>query len=256
MDVSDYISFVVSEGDLFAAAVEQGELSVDIAQCPGWDMRELVRHLGMIHLWAAGNVAFPKDDWLEVDDLTDLAGHWPDLATTWPDDTHLVSWYRQTLANLVSVLESAPSDLVCFTFLPAASPLTMWARRQASELAIHRFDAEKTRGTTTCFDPQFAADMLDELLIGFAPRHRKVAVDEERTLQVHAEDVGEHWHLKIRPQGIETSRQRSDADLSIAGTAAELYLSMWNRTPDLTVKLVGDPEVMKLWHDTCRVRWS
>lgn len=256
MDVSDYIGFVASEGELFASAAEQGELSVAIAPCPGWDMRELVRHLGMIHLWAAGNVAYPKDVWLEVGDLSDLAGHWPDLATTWPDDRHLVSWYRQTLANLVRVLESAPADLECFTFLPASSPLTMWARRQASELAIHRFDAEKTRGATSHFDPQFATDMLDELLSGFAPRHRKLAVSQERSLQVHAEDVGDHWHLKIGPQGIETSRQSGDADLSVAGTAAELYLSMWNRTPDSTVKLAGDNEVMNLWHNTCRVRWS
>ncbi len=256
MQVSDYIERIASEGELFAAAAEQGDLKVDIVPCPGWDMRELVRHLGMIHLWAAGNVAYPKDDWLDVDDLPDLAGHWPELAAAWPDDANLVSWYRETLANLLSVLNSAPADLECFTFLPAPTPLTMWARRQASELAIHRFDAQASRGTTSHFDPPFAADMLDELLSGFAPRHRKLAVDEERSLQIHADDVDEHWLLTMGPQGIGTSRQIGNADLTVTGTASELYLSMWNRTPDSSVELAGDTEVMNLWHTTCRVRWS
>jgi len=256
VDVADYIGLVAAEGDRFASAAEQGDLNVDIPPCPGWDMRELVHHLGLIHLWAAGNVAFPTDDWLEVDDLPDLAGHWPELATAWPNDTELISWYRKTHANLVRVLSSAPADLSCFSFLPAPSPLAMWARRQASEIAIHRFDAEMSRGITSQFDPQFAADMLDELLSGFAPRYRKVTVEEERSLHIHAEDVDEHWYLKIGPQGIETSRHSGEADLRVAGTAAELYLSMWNRTPDTSVKLAGDSRVMDLWHNTCRVRWS
>ena len=173
MDVSDYIGFVASEGALFAAAAEHGELSARIAPCPDWDMGDLVRHLGMIHLWAAANVAFPEPNWLDVEELPDLVRYWPDLtgeSGEYPNDAELVTWYRATLANLVEVLESAPADVAAFTFLPAPSPLTMWARRQASEIAIHRFDAEQARGIATHFDPQFAADMLDELMCGFAPR--------------------------------------------------------------------------------------
>jgi uncharacterized protein (TIGR03083 family) len=260
MDVSDYIGFVASEGELFASAAEQGDLDVAIAPCPGWNMRDLVRHLGMIHLWAAANVAFPESDWLDVSDLPDLVRYWPELtgeSGEYPDDAELVDWYRDTLANLVEVLKSAPADVAAFTFLPAPTPLTMWARRQASEIAIHRFDAEQARGITTHFDPPFATDMLDELLSGFAARPgRDIAVDGERVLHVQASDVDEHWYLTISPQGFETSRQGNDAELTVAGTAAELYLSMWNRTPDSTVQLIGDTSLMDLWHTGCRVRWS
>lgn len=257
MDVKDYIGHVAAEGELFASVAEQGELDVGIPPCPGWDMRELVRHLGMIHLWAAANVAFPHSDWLDVSDLPDLVQYWPDLAQGYPDDTDPVPWYRDTLANLVRVLESAPEDLECFSFLPAPTPLTMWARRQASEIAIHRFDAEMSRGITSKFDPQFATNMLDELLSGFAPRPRgEIDLDGARVLHVRAEDTGEDWWLTIGPEGIETSRQGSGADLTVAGTAAELYLTMWNRTPDSTVRLTGDTTLMDLWHTTCRVRWS
>lgn len=256
MNVSEYIGCVRNEGEVFAHAAELGSLAAEIPPCPGWSMRELVRHLGFIHLWAAENVAHPIDGWADVEDLPDLTDHWPELATAWPDDAGLVSWYRETNANLVRVLEAAPPDLQCFTFLPAPTPLTMWARRQASEIAIHRFDAELSRGITSHFSSEFATDMLDELLCGFAPRPSKVAVDSERTLHVHAHDVGEHWQMTFAPHGITTSRGEGDADLTVTATAADLYLAFWNRTTDTTLKLDGDTGLMDTWRTTCRVRWS
>ena len=255
MQVSDYIGFVQSEGDRFATAAEGGELNVDIAMCEGWDMRDLVRHLGVIHLWAAANIAFPSDDYLLVDDLAVLAHYWPELASSWPDDDDLVSWYRHTNENLVRVLESTPADHECWTFLPAPTALTMWSRRQASEIAIHRFDAEDARAIPTHFAPQFAADMLDELLSGFAPGDREGPMQSNRVLHIHACDVDEHWYLTIGPQGLATSRQGGDADLVATGTAAELSLLLWNRTADATVTLEGDAKLMDHWRDHCRVRW-
>jgi len=258
MDVTDYIGYVASEGDRFATAAEHGDLDVDIAPCDGWDMRALVRHLGLIHLWAAGNVAYTDDDWLDADDIPDMARYWPELGSVWPDDADLVAWYRRTKENLVQVLESAPADHHCFSFLPAPTPVTMWSRRQASEIAIHRFDAEQARGITTHFEPAFAADMLDELLSGFAPRSgsEEMGVDSERLLHVHAHDVDEHWYLTIGPNGVATDRDGGDADLTVTATAAELYLLMWNRTDESSVTLAGDAELMGVWRTSCRVRWS
>lgn len=256
MQVSDYIDVVAAEGEAFATAAEAGELDVAVPPCEGWDVRDLVRHLGLIHLWAAANVAYPSDDWLDVDDLTVLADYWPELAAAWPDDSDLVAWYRRTNRNLVRVLSSAPADHHCFTFLPAPTALTMWSRRQASEIAIHRFDAEVSRGVPSHFEPRFAADMLDELLSGFAPGEREIPVPSERVLHVHAQDVDEHWYVTIGPHGMATSRRGDDPNLTVRGTAAELYLLFWNRATDSTVTLVGDSSLMDLWRRHCRVRWS
>ena len=258
MDVSDYIGFVASEGALFASAAEQGELSVRIAPCPDWNMGDLVRHLGMIHLWAAANVAFPESDWFDVEELPDLVRCWPDLAGDgqYPDDAELVAWYRDTLANLIGVLKSAPADVAASTFLPAPTPLTMWARRQASEIAIHRFDAEQARGITSHFAPHFATDMLDELLSGFAPRPRPLDVERPHVMHVHAQDIGEHWYVSMGPEDTETSRDGDAADLTLAGTAADLYVLLWNRTPDAGIAMSGKTDLMDLWHGNFRVRWG
>ncbi len=258
MEISDYIRFVAAEADLFASAAEQGELSVQIAACPDWDMRDLVRHLGMIHLWAAANVVFPEPDWLDVRELPDLVRYWPDLtgkSGEYPSDAELVAWYRDTLANLVEVLKSAPADVPAFTFLPAPSPLAMWARRQASEIAIHRFDAELARGISSEFDPQFATDMLDEVLSGFAPRPREIDLEHPQVIHVHTADTGEHWYVTIGSAEIETARQGDHADLTLTGTAAGLYTLLWNRAPDSSVAMSGNTDLMDLWRGNFRVQW-
>lgn len=256
MDVSEYIDVVASEGDMFASAAEQGELGVPIEACPGWDMRGLVRHLGMIHLWAAANVAFPEPDWLDVEDLPDLVRYWPTLAAAYPEDADPVDWYRATLANLIEVLRSAPTDLECFSFLPAPSPLTMWARRQASELAIHRFDAQSARGLSSHFDPDFASDMLDELLSGFAVRFGTIDIEQPEVIHVHTTDTDAHWYVTLGPECTQTSGAGDDADLTVSGTAADLYVTLWNRTPDTTVAMSGDRGLMDVWRANFRVRWS
>ena len=45
----------------------------------------------------------------------------------------------------------------------------VWARRQAHETAIHRYDAESASGDVNGFDLDFAVDGIDEILVGFAP---------------------------------------------------------------------------------------
>lgn len=254
--LAGYIEAVEFEGTMFARAAEVGRLDVPIAACPGWDMRDLVRHVGEIHLWAAANVAYPRPKWLHVGELTDLARYWPDLATEWPIDRELVRWYRATHANLLDVLRSGPLDVAAFTFLPAPTPLTMWARRQASEIAVHRYDVEQARGLESDFAPTFASDMLDELLTGFPPLYGPASTDVVRVLRVVATDVDEQWWLRMGPSGITTSRSGSEADLITSGTAADLYIALWNRTSGSDLDLVGDPDVLDVWRNSCRVVWG
>jgi len=108
------------------------------------------------------------------------------------------------------------------------------------------------------FNAEFATDMLDELLTGFAPRPRAEPADLDTTqvLHVDAHDVGEHWYLTITGDGIDTSREGGQADLTVRATADELYRLLWNRTVDSTIELDGDPGVLDAWRTACRVRWS
>ena len=190
MDVASHIRAIAHKGQLMAEAAARAGLEVDIDSCPGWTVRDLIRHVSEIHLWAAAHVALrTKKMW--VDDLAELTVAWPELGVFWPADVELVEHYLRTNANLVRELEVAPVDLDAMTFLAAPSPLAMWARRQAHEVAIHRFDAQRAAGVPTVFDAEFAADGIDELLTAFAPRAKTFPVASTRAMLVHATDTAD-----------------------------------------------------------------
>lgn len=257
MKIAEHVAAVAREGKLLADAARKGGLEVEIAYCPGWNGRDLLRHLSEIHLWAAARVA-KRTTKLWPDDISEHTESWPELAVFWPDDEDLVDWYLRTNENLVAALESAsPDDDDILTFLPAPSPLAMWARRQAHETAVHRFDAQHAAGIQSSFDPAFAADGIDELLAAFAPRRQEFPVDSPKVVHVHAVDTGDHWYMSLSPDGIETARDEKPADVTVAGAASDLYLLLWNRADDdSAVTVTGDREVLETWHGNHRVRWS
>jgi uncharacterized protein (TIGR03083 family) len=257
MTVAEHVRVVAAEGRRFADAARCGPWEASVAGCPGWNLRDLVRHLSEIHLWAAANVARRPGAKRYLDDRSDLAVPWPDLAVFWPADDDLVDHYLRTNENLVGVLESAPPDVTAPQFLPAPSPLAMWARRQAHETSVHRFDAESATGTVTGFDPVFAADGVSELLYGIYSvrtiEDRGVAPDV--TMHVHAQDTDDHWYVTIGRQGITRADVSRAADLTVTGTASDLYLALWNRGDDGTISAAGDREVLDVWHACTGVRW-
>jgi len=255
MEIDRHIAALQLEAQLFAGAARRTDLDTPVSSCPGWDMRDLVRHLAEIHLWAAAQVS-NRAAKMWVDDLSELSAYWPDLAVFWPSDDELIDWYLETNANLVRELTSAPTDLECRTFLPAPSPLAMWARRQAHETAVHRFDAEHVGHTETSLDPEFAADGIDELLGAFAPRGSRFPIDNPATMAVHTNDTDARWHVTMAPNGITTTGGEHPADVTLTGPASDLYLALWNRGDDSTIEVVGNRDLLDTWHSGHRVRWS
>ncbi len=259
--IEAHISTVAGEGQAFAAAASHGDWDAAVPACPGWDLRDLVRHLGEIHLWAAANVSLRPGAKLDLDDHSDLTVCWPDLAVFWPDDSDLIDWYLTTNATLVDALTSAPPDVAAETFLPAPSPLAMWARRQAHETAVHRFDAETTTGNITGFDPIFAADGVSELLYGFyedvhRPEDRTIPLDRDHTILVHAYDTGNDWYVTMGRRSIRRGHAGVPIDLTLTGTASGLYLALWNRGDAPTITATGDHSLLKTWHTVTGVRWD
>jgi Mycothiol maleylpyruvate isomerase N-terminal domain len=42
------------EGALLADAAERAGMGAEVPACPGWRVRDLLKHLGYVHRWAAG----------------------------------------------------------------------------------------------------------------------------------------------------------------------------------------------------------
>lgn len=161
--IADHVAVLASEGALMRAAVARGDLDGVVPSCPDWTVRELARHLGRVHRWAAANVELARPTPL-TDEEQEAA--WGAM----PSDGELADWYRDAHARLISALTAAPADIACWSFLPAPSPLAFWARRQAHETAIHRIDAQQATGAVDPVPADFALDGIDELLCGFYGR--------------------------------------------------------------------------------------
>ncbi|KUM73533.1 maleylpyruvate isomerase family mycothiol-dependent enzyme [Streptomyces curacoi] len=241
METAEFVRTLDREGQLLAAAAEEAGADAKVPTCPDWQVRDLLRHTGVVHRWAAAFVAEGHTSPRPVGDPPDL------------DGPELLAWYRDSHRHLVDVLTDAAPGVECWTFHPAPnpSPLAFWARRQAHETAVHRFDAQSARGgTPTGIATEFAVDGIDELLRGFHARAKsRVRTQEPRVLRVRASDTGAVWTVRLSPEPPVATREESggDADAEVAGPAAQLYLALWNRLPVPSV--TGDRSLAALWRE-------
>ncbi|WP_093606712.1 maleylpyruvate isomerase family mycothiol-dependent enzyme [Streptomyces indicus] len=243
MDIATHIAALRAEGQLLADNAEAAGADAAVPTCPGWRVRDLVRHTGTVHRWAAAFV---------------VEGHkryQPDAGEPDLDGAELFAWFREGHGLLVEALEQAPDDLECWAFLPAPSARAFWARRQAHETAIHRVDSESAlhAAERTALTPEFAVDGIDELLCGFHAREKsRVRSDEPKVLRVRATDADAVWTVHISEKVPVTTRDaEGPADCEISGPAARLYLALWNRLP--TPPITGDATVARLWRETSAV---
>jgi uncharacterized protein (TIGR03083 family) len=251
VDVNEHIEQLRRDGERLADVASSTDPAAPVPTCPEWQLRDLIRHVGGVHRWATGFVSGagvqPPDG-----DLERLVGGWP-------DDAELVAWFRSGHRALVVALMSAPADLEAWTFLDAPTPLAFWARRQAHETAIHRVDAESASGDVTGFPPGFAADGIDELLLRFVVRPgRTLPLGEPRSMLVCATDVSRSWRVTFASTGfdIQTDRAEADAELIVTAAASDLYTLLWNRRDPSVSELDGQQDVLGLWRESVRIRWT
>lgn len=247
METAELIKALVREGQLLATAASEAGPEAAVPTCPGWNVRDLLRHTGTVHRWATafvdeGHTSFHPD-----------AGE-PDL-----DGDELLEWFREGHGLLVAALSEAPADMECWTFLPAPSPLAFWARRQAHETSIHRADAESAlAGKPGTVPAAFAADGIDELLCAFHARPKsRVRTKEMRILRVRAIDTDDVWTVRLSTEPAQTERtEEGPADCELSGTAEQLYLALWNRLPLTAATVTGDAELAQLWREQSAITWS
>jgi uncharacterized protein (TIGR03083 family) len=249
MKIAEHIQVLDHDGRLLAEAAERAGLDAEVPTCPGWQVRDLLGHIGGVHRWAASHVAEGR-----VKPHSEAA---QEAFFGTVEDAGLVSWFREGHRALVDTLAGADESVACWTFLPAPSPLAFWSRRQAHETAIHLADAEAATGSLPRWDPAFAADGIDELFNGFFSRPGgRLRADPPRSMAVAATDIGAGWTVHIEPDGRRVFNAVDPAEMTLSGPARELYLLLWNRGGVERVEVSGDPEVLRLWQSLARVRWS
>lgn len=273
METAEHIAALRDEGDLLAEAAERAGPSAPVPSCPGWQVRDLIRHTGYVHRWATEYVVGQHLTYTEAPSEEEL------LKSAGPaGDEALPGWFRDGHTRLVSALEQAEPDLKCWAFLRGSpSPLAFWARRQAHETTIHRVDAQLAAGMPVAgrdsFAPGLAADGVDELIMGFGGRASKRGLRSEPPcwLAVHAVDSGGDWTVRMGTDSAGVARGRVPANgdpvaadespglagdgCEITGPAASLYLLLWNRGGRDGLELTGNARALDTWGEKLRVRW-
>jgi len=258
MEIAEHVDMLRRQGEWLADAAERAGLDALVPPCPPWQVRDLLRHTGYIHRWATRHLTECPDHVLDGPPEEEiLRGGAP--------DPELLGWFRAGHAALVETLITADPALECGTFMPAASPLAFWARRQAHETAIHRADAESAAGQIPDYPAEFAVDGIDELITGFGRRrkYQPAAGPGSGALHVVAADTGDAWSVEAH-EGRLQPRRDAGGDMpdgsgcTVSGPASRVYLFLWNRLDagraDVTV--AGDEGVLARWQASVRVRWS
>ena len=70
---------------------------------------------------------------------------------------------------------------------------------------------------------------------------------------VAPDDSDRRWHVHVAERLTIADQPARSPRLSISGTAAAIYLGLWNRGDELT--LTGDLTLMDRWRATQKVRW-
>jgi uncharacterized protein (TIGR03083 family) len=260
MKIAEYVNALRRQGERMADAAERAGLDATVPPCPPWLVKDLLRHTGYVHRWAARHVTECPDHILD-------GGPEQEMLRGGAPDPELIDWFRAGHAALVETLTMADPALEYATFMPAPSSLAFWARRQAHETAIHRADAQSAAGTTPGYPADFAADGIDELIMGFGRRRKYQPGSGPRTadgalLRVLAADTGGAWSIEVHEGRLQPRRDNSDNSAgtacTVSGPASGLYLYLWNRADASRagVTVTGDPALLASWQASVRVRWD
>lgn len=247
-----YLEVLAGAAAALAFHAAEARLDAAVPTCPRWRVADLVAHQGMVHRWAAGQ--------LRLDD-TAVPGKTQILREVPAGE--LLDWFRAGAGELLATLAEVPPDVAAMVFLnDAPAPRLFWARRQTHETTIHAVDAlaaklaRMPRAEEVDVEADVALDGIDELLTGFFTRGRsKIADEEPFTVAVAPTDADCAWTMRVADGRLTTERHfGSDADVTFAGTAAQLYLGLWNRGDEMTA--TGRSDVLDRWRARQRVYWS
>jgi uncharacterized protein (TIGR03083 family) len=202
---SEHVDFVQREAAAVDAVLRAGDLTAPVPSCPDWTLRALAEHLGRVHRWAASRVTGVKT-------RSELPGA----------DDAVADWYTESADVLLVALRDADPEQPCQAFEESAT-VSFWQRRQALELAIHRWDAQSSQGRCDPIDTALAADGIEEITGMFYPRQIQLERIPPLTtvLGIEITDVdGPHLTIGDGP-----------AAATLSGPAEAVLLALWRRIP-------------------------
>jgi uncharacterized protein (TIGR03083 family) len=210
-----YLAALERDAALAADCLREGPWGAPVAGCPGWDLRQLVVHLGRTHRWATAALR-----------STEQPSYPPR-----PDDERLAEWFADGAVELRRALAEADPARECWSFALDAGTVGFWLRRQALETTVHRWDAQQAVGGAGAIDAALAADGVEEVASVFYVR--QVALGRREAL-------GRAITLRAIEAGDPVTVGEGKPVATVSGPAELLLLALWQRRSGTDLVHQGD----------------
>lgn len=235
MDSQTYIDAIVTNGQR-AFEVAEMDLGAAVAACPGWDVGELVGHLGQVY----GYIALLADNpGTERPDIRGPLAPGPDEVLGWSRDQHAV---------LLETLRRVDPDAAAWNWA-GTGKAGFFHRRMAHETLIHRWDAEVAVGALSPIDSDLGADCVDELIhvgLQHSSRRAREYSYPEGSLHLHRTDGDGEWLLRVEADSLVATREHTKGDVAVRGSGGDLALYLWGRGGD-DLEIFGDAVLAEAW---------
>jgi len=242
MEYAGYCDAVQREGHELAAAARAAGVEARVPSCPEWDVAELLGHVGRLHRWVAAIVEAGGDD------PTD---HWS-AAEPPPADTRL-DWFDEGVDLIAGALRGADAPAPAWSWTDDRT-VGFWARRQANETAVHRWDAQSATGAVEPIEHDLAVDGIDEFF-GLIPYWRRESTvrGAGESIHLHCTDGDGEWLVRLATDSVIVTREHAKGDVAARGTASDLALLLYGRVTPQALEVFGDASLLDRWQEL--VRW-
>lgn len=246
MEVAAYLDHIRADAARLSD-VARLDLDVDVPCCPGWTVRDLVQHVGIVYRHKALIV---EEGWVE-----------PQERTISPPDDGVVEWLDRSVEHLVEVLEEHDPSEQVWTWHDDDQTVGFWYRRMAHESLIHRIDAEQALRLESSIDEDLAADGIDEILTVMMSGAPAWASCEFGDRGARFEVPGRSWTVRLGTfsgtsptSGVEYVDEptlelvgpHAVFQAVISGSAGSVDLWLWGRTTPGSITIQGDRSIVNV----------
>ncbi len=242
LSFDDMLALIEDRSAALRTAAAAAGFDAPVPGCPDWSVRDLVAHLGEVHLfWSAVVAAGPADG---PPDEDQLSGREP--------GGDLFAWSAAATDALLAALRAAGPDRGCWTWWRSSgAPMdaSAVARHQVQEAAVHAFDAQQAAGLGEPLPLAAATDGLGEYLtVGL--RSMGPWPFEPATVALQSAGGGD-WLIDLGLDGAQVTADARPAapTITMAGSAGDVVLALYRRTDPATLKVTGDAEVLEQFLD-------
>src|SRR5262245_66546767 len=231
MKPADHI-VVLRRGSNHIASAAESRLDRIVPSCPGWQIADLVWHVGIVHMFwqmVAGGALSGPEAWSEPDR---------------PTNDDLLAWFRDGVDLTATILADLDPDTAAWTW-GQRQDVGFIKRRVAQETSVHCWDAVNAIGVNEPIDQTVAVDGLDEFLDEVLPGPSHDLDGPVQTICLRTNDTTDQWTVRTGEGSAHLIPAHGQPDATVTATASDLLLLLWGRHAPNQVEVAGNTAALQ-----------